>query len=489
MKTTRRDLCRWRDLLRQVRLLLLLLPILLSIALLHAEVPSLINYQGRLTDAQGQPVTGNRTMAVRVYDAPTGGNMTYEETIGTVEVRNGTYSFRFGSYGSGMIGANETIATTTGTAQIFNGSIQGTPIDGSIGLTDGTYSWTLSNGSSHPSAFGVTYNSTAKSFQIVYWTQTPPAGLKLVATYQANVVQTIDSALANGNAYLALSVNGVEEATRARLLAVPFALKAKESADTQTLREELVKLGLIPPPAGFESAEFVYVQGGTLVTTSGFNGTAVSTFRIGKYEVTWDKWQEVRAWAANNGYSDLANTGLGSAGDHPVYSVSWYDVTKWCNARSEKEGLTPVYYANANVYRSGDFVFGATGNVIANSSANGYRLPTAAEWEWAARGGVLSSNFTYSGSNDLNAVAWYALNSGSGTRISGKKSPNELGIYDMSGNVSEWCVDMYDIYYRYMRGGGWNSGANECAAIYRTYVNPTSVLNYNGFRLARSSGQ
>ena len=93
----------WRDLLRQVRLLPL--AALFTALPLTAQVPSLINYQGRLTDAQGQPVSGNRTMAVRIYDAASAGNMTYEQSIGTVAVGNGTYSFQFGAGGNGIVSA------------------------------------------------------------------------------------------------------------------------------------------------------------------------------------------------------------------------------------------------------------------------------------------------------------------------------------------------------------------------------------------------
>ncbi len=465
----------WRDLLRQVRLL----PILALFAALplHAQVPSLINYQGRLTDSQGNHVTGSRTMAVRVYDSATGGNLTYQETIGPVEVSNGIYSFRFGAFGAGTTAASETIATTTGTNQIFSGTLQGVPLDGTLSLTDGTYSWTVSGGSSNPSAFGVTFNGTARSFQVVYWTQTPAAGTKIVASYQKTTIQTIDFALQGGEVYLALSVDGVEETSRTRLLAVPYALKSKESADTQVLRQELVGLGLIPPREGSVGSEFVFVQGGTL------SGTTVGTFRIARYEVTWDEWGAVRTWATANGYTDLGS-GAGSAGDHPVRNVSWYDVVKWCNARSEKEGLTPVYTVDGTVYRNGNFGYNS-GPVLANSSTNGYRLPTLAEWDWAARGGVDSKNFAYSGGNDPNTVAWYGGNSGFGTRPVGKKLSNELGLYDMSGNVAEWCVDS-DGNRRSVSGGSWSS--NPLYLPYSYYADTSNRQSDLGFRLARSSG-
>ena len=389
MKITKITNILWRDLLRQVRLLPL--AALFTALPLTAQVPSLINYQGRLTDAQGQPVTGNRTMAVRIYDAASAGNMTYEESIGTVAVGNGTYSFQFGASGNGVV------------------------------------------------------------------------------------------TVLSGQDYLALSVNGTEESTRTRLLAVPYAL---QSADAQALRQELVAAGLLLSNA---TTNMLTVTGGTLQTSNELNGTAVSTFQIGKYEVTWGEWKEVRAWGVVNGYSDLAGVGdtypSGSADNFPVINVSYYDAVKWMNAKSEKEGLTPAYELGGAIYKTGQSV------PTVNSSANGYRMPTEVEWEWAARGGASSQGYTYSGSNDVNAVAWYYDNSSNVTKAAGTKAANELGIYDMSGNVWEWNEDVVYSSYRRIRGGSWYSIADGCAVAYRGNSDyPDDRYNNFGFRLARSSG-
>lgn len=126
----------------------------------------------------------------------------------------------------------------------------------------------------------------------------------------------------------------------------------------------------------------VSVPAGTLPQTSTLAGQAVSAFSIGKFEVTWGEWKTVRTWAAANGY-DIGSTGGGVADNHPVTEIQWYDVVKWCNAKSEMEGLSPVYSYNGSVLRNGGWqVLGsdATDNIGFDTQKNGYRLPTIKEW-------------------------------------------------------------------------------------------------------------
>ena len=230
--------------------------------------------------------------------------------------------------------------------------------------------------------------------------------------------------------------------------------------------------------------EMVFVQGGAfqMGSTSGnsdeqpVHSVTLSNFYIGKYEVTQALWRKVVIWKQQHGSTSLSLNPSQWTSDtlNPVEQVSWNDITLWIGHLNEMLGT------------------------------NTYRLPTEAEWEYAARGGIhWNDNYTYSGSNNIDSVAWYYSNSSNQTHQRGRKQPNQLGIYDMSGNVWEWCNDWYGSYtsgaqtnptgpasgtYRVLRGGSWDADAGGCRVSYRVNDYPSargSVYGF-GFRVVRN---
>ena len=214
----------------------------------------------------------------------------------------------------------------------------------------------------------------------------------------------------------------------------------------------------------------------------------VEPFYMDATEVTKAKWDAVYTWAVTNGYS-FSNAGLGKASDHPVHMVNWYDCVKWCNARSQKEGRTPCY--NLSTW-------------ACTFSANGYRLPTNTEWEYAARGGASGRRFPWGDWIDHTRANYYADWSGGApfypyddgysgydtryaagenphTNPAGSLAANGYGLCDMAGNVWEWCNDAKGSDRRIL-GGSWRNDAHYARCGYGRWDGPGYAYDSSGFR-------
>ena len=290
-----------------------------------------------------------------------------------------------------------------------------------------------------------------------------------------------------------------------------------KSGQMQTLCkvcEETVTKELQPVPEGF-----VLVKAGTFQMGSeeGIDRnkpvhevTITKPFYMGKYEVTQAEYEKYCSYTG----SKSPESGYGVGDNYPVYFVNWYDALVYCNKRSMAEGLTPCYSISdstdpedwGEVPTSSDRTWNG---VECKWNANGYRLPTEAEWEYAARAGDNTvDSLTYSGTSDVNKLgdyAWYFDNSKGKTHEVGTKLQNAFGLYDMTGNVSEWCWNWYTYSYdaeteggsdptgtswgsvRVYRGCDLSDESDYCAVSYRVFSNPSFFSNRRGFRVVRPS--
>ena len=245
---------------------------------------------------------------------------------------------------------------------------------------------------------------------------------------------------------------------------------------------------MTPTPSIIVPDHMVLVRGGTfqMGKRKESHQVTLSEFLISKHQLVFEEYD---SFCRATGQELPSDEGWGR-GKRPVIYVSWLEAINYCNWRSQQEGLREVYQINQK-------------QVDSIWQANGYRLPTEAEWEYAARGGQLSEGFEYAGSNKVDEVAWHRDNSRGKTQPVGQKQANELGLYDMSGNVWEWCWDWHGDHQtkatddpkgpdtgfrRIYRGGSWFSVAHDARIAYRYfYGDPNYRSDAIGFRLARAA--
>ena len=219
----------------------------------------------------------------------------------------------------------------------------------------------------------------------------------------------------------------------------------------------------------------------------------ISAFEMSETEVTEKQFEDVMGW--NDCYYERGD-------NYPVERVTWFDCVSFCNKLSEADGYTKCY-TMTNMGHDGDHITSA--EVSCDFDANGYRLPTEAEWEYACRAGTTTRFYTGDSDSDLGPAGWYYGNSGLQKRDVGEKQVNGFGLYDMHGNVWEWCWDWYSSGYygsrpdpdsdptgassgseRVLRGGGWFSLAQNCRSANRYGGLPAYRISEYGFRVARS---
>jgi formylglycine-generating enzyme required for sulfatase activity len=409
----------------------------------------------------------------------------------------------------------ETLGVSDGFTTLYNYTVEHPPIvDPSVTISQGTNSWNDETGSSPPGVLLGSVGYPEGTVVAIYLSNVPAAGTPIQLEYSYRPVTVHQEWL---SVYAELPTSQVSQAV------------APMSQDVALYRVRSYNDHMVLIPAGtFQMGDAFNDASQTTQTWElPVHTVFVSAFYIDALEVSKAKWDAVYSWAVSHGY-DFDGPGRGKAPNHPVQYVSWYDCVKWCNAKSEMEGRTPAYYTSAAktaVYRSGqldihnDWVRWDTG----------YRLPTEAEWEKAARGGASGRRFSWGNSDTIQhsranyrSTIYFSYDTSPTqgahpdyddgvepyTSPVGSFLPNGYGVYDTTGNVHEWNWDWFsDSYYetspgtdprgsptppasnsRMARGGGSGFNARNCRVASRTWGNSPTGVGTFGFRAVLPAG-